>query len=418
MEVIVGSYDNKTYCISSTGTLKWSYKTGGHIDSSPTIADIDGDGKLETLIGSNDNKTYCIDSTGHLKWSFMTGGLVRSSAAVADIDGDKQLEVLIGSDDGYLYCLDRAGALEWKYKTEGPVVSSPAVADLDRDGKLEVVFGSEDGYLYCLGVRSAPVIAGAYPWPSIGYRQDIRHTGCITDSDKDGLTNNYEATVGTNPLSADTDSDGFTDYQEFLMSTNPFIKDWLGNLTIQLTPSAGNNATMPGWVFKTYGFTMVTTNATDVFVTSGTSLPLGVGAPPNGTATFLYLQITGTQINGTTGVALYVIYNRSLVRSLGIDESTMKLHRWNSTTSKWDPIPSTVTIINSTHGAIVAHLNHFSYFAVLETPSSGGSPTTLLIVAGAAGATLVVVVLAILVMRKRRVVRKVVRKRRARRVSR
>jgi hypothetical protein len=193
-----------------------------------------------------------------------------------------------------------------------------------------------------------------------------------------------------------------TDYQEFLRSTNPFVKDWLGSSPpIEMILGLGNNATMPTGAFEQYGFTMVTTNATNVIVTSGSSLPPGVGSPPNGTATFLYLQITGTQINGTTGASIYVYYNRTLVHNLGIAESTMQLHRWNSTTSKWVGVPSTATILNATHGVITAHLTHFSYFAVFGSSGSvSGSPTTLLLIGGAAvGAILVV--LAVVVVKKR-----------------
>ncbi|WXG44166.1 MAG: FG-GAP-like repeat-containing protein [Promethearchaeati archaeon SRVP18_Atabeyarchaeia-1] len=404
METVVGSIDNATYCISSTGTLKWSYKTGDNIHSSPTMADIDGDGKLEILIGSNDHRLYCLDSTGKLKWSYTTGDLIYSSAAVADIDGDRMLEVLVGSHDHYLYCLNRTGGLEWRFGTSDFILSSPTVADIDGDYKLEVVFGSSDGNAYCLSVASAPIVPSAYPWPSVGYREDIRHTGCITDSDKDGLTDGYEITVGTYPQNPDTDGDGFTDYQEFLISTNPFAKEWQSYPPVPLIPGPGNNATMPGSAFAEYHFTMSTTNATGVVVTSGNQLPPGVVAPPSGTAAFLYLQISGTQVNGTTGAAIYLYYDRSLVRSLGVDELAMQIHRWNATTLQWDAVPSKVTIINSTHGLISARLNHFSYFAVFGTSTGpSGSPMALLIIAGTAGAA-IVVVLAIVVVKKRSVV--------------
>jgi hypothetical protein len=402
MEIVVGSIDNTTYCVDSTGGLKWSFKTGDNIHSSPTISDIDGDGKLEVLIGSNDHKLYCLSSEGVPKWSYTTGDLIYSSVAVADIDGDRKLDILVGSHDYNLYCFDRTGGLEWSFGTGYYILSSPAVADIDGDGKLEVVFGSSDDHFYCLSVASAPIVPGAYPWPSIGYRGDVRHTGCITDTDKDGLTDNYEICAGTNPLSADTDNDGFTDYQEFQISTNPHLKEWNSNPPITLIPGIGNNATMPGSTFGNYGFTMVTTNASNVVVTSGSSLPPGVNAPPEGSAAFLYLQISGTQMNNTSGAAIYIYYDRQMVKSQGINELTMQIHRWNSTTLQWDAIPSTVTIINSTLGVITAHLNHFSYFAVLGS-SVPSSPSSLLLIAGAAGAA-IIVVLGILVVKKRHAV--------------
>jgi hypothetical protein len=532
MEVVVGAMDGKVHCISYNGVSKWNYTTGAEIYSSPTIADIDGDGKLETLVGSYDENIYCLSSTGGLRWSSATGGYVTSSPAVADIDGDKQLEVLVGTESGSISCFNRTGVKEWSYETGGVIRSSPAIADIDGDGKLEVVICQYEGYVYCLRVTSAPIAIDAFPWPSIGYREDVRHTGCITDSDQDGLTDNYEVTAGTNPNSPDTDGDTATDYQEFLASTNPFadtvppatitnlavttsttasitltwtapgnnsmsgnatgylvkystsggitdanwasatnftesqswvpVKNgtaethvvtglspntqywfaikaydevpnyssvsnsprlttlttgWQSNPPINLIPGPGNNATTPAGTFQQYGFTMVTNNATDVTVISASSNPPGTGAPPSGEISFLYLDIKGTQISGTSGLAIYIYYNRTLVPS-GIDETSMQIHRWNATTSRWVAIPSTVTIIDLTHGVITAHLDHFSYFAVLGTPSSGGNTSTLLIVAGVGGASIIVVVLAILVLRKRRVAAKVVKVRRTRRASR
>jgi len=152
-EVVFGSEDNYLYALNGeNGFLLWKFKTGGWIDSSPAIADIDGDGKLEVVFGSNDNYLYALNSeSGLLLWKFETGGYVKSSPAIADIDGDGKLEVVFGSNDNYLYALNgEDGSLLWKFETDGEIRSSPAIADIDGDGKLEVVFGGCDKYLYVL----------------------------------------------------------------------------------------------------------------------------------------------------------------------------------------------------------------------------------------------------------------------------
>lgn len=57
-----------------------------------------------------------------LKWKFKTGKAVKSSPII--VNG----VVYIGSDDGHLYALDAAtGELKWKYNAGKPVRSSPAV---------------------------------------------------------------------------------------------------------------------------------------------------------------------------------------------------------------------------------------------------------------------------------------------------
>nr|MDO8135669.1 PQQ-binding-like beta-propeller repeat protein [Candidatus Njordarchaeum guaymaensis] len=161
--------------------------------------------------------------TPQSEWNYTTGSDVHSSPCVADVDGDSQLEVLVGSADNKLYCLGGTGGLEWSYTTGESIHSSPCVADVDGDSQLEVLVGSYDHKVYCLSVVGAPFNVGAYPWPSICFHGDIRHSGCYVDSDHDGLMNGYEVTGGANPLIVDPDTDGFTDYEEFLASTNPLL---------------------------------------------------------------------------------------------------------------------------------------------------------------------------------------------------
>jgi outer membrane protein assembly factor BamB len=226
LEVLVGSLDNRTYCLNgATGAQKWNYTTGGWVWSSPTIVDVNDDGHLEVVVGSEDNQVCCLNgTTGTKLWNYTTGALVDSSPAVADIDGDRHLEVLVGSYDNRTYCLNgTTGAQKWNYTTGGNIYSSPVVADVNGTGHLEVLIGSEDNSIYCLSVVGAPFITGAYPWPSICFHGDARHGGCYADSDKEGLTDSYEVTAGTDPHNPDTDGDGLTDYQEFLVSSNPLL---------------------------------------------------------------------------------------------------------------------------------------------------------------------------------------------------
>ena len=50
------------------GTLKWSFKTGGMVRSSPAIG---SDGTI--YVGSDDYKLYAINPDGTEKWSFKAG---------------------------------------------------------------------------------------------------------------------------------------------------------------------------------------------------------------------------------------------------------------------------------------------------------------------------------------------------------
>lgn len=151
--------------------VKWSFKTGGPVVSSPVLAG----GVL--YVGSDDTAFYALEqATGALKWKFATGtknapgGLVRSTPAVADG------AVFFGCFDGNFYAVDAAsGALRWKFAMPGErhftapglhgylprqqpmpdfwdlYQSSPVVA-----GGL-VYFGCGDGALYALETATGAV---------------------------------------------------------------------------------------------------------------------------------------------------------------------------------------------------------------------------------------------------------------------
>ena len=140
----------------------WPYQIDQTFYSSPAVGDLDGDGVYEIVSGTgsywrNDGQlrgryVYCWDPYGHLKWRADIGHVATSSPALADIDNDGKLEVIIGAWDGKIYCLDENGYLQWSttlYDRDGnsysnlgevaAVKASPTVADIDGDGDLEVL---------------------------------------------------------------------------------------------------------------------------------------------------------------------------------------------------------------------------------------------------------------------------------------
>jgi outer membrane protein assembly factor BamB len=111
---IVSADYTKVIC----GLSKWSYPTGGVIDSSPAVG---ADGTI--YVGSYDRKIYAIRPTGSLKWSYTTGGSIFSSPALSS-EGN----VYISSMNGLLYAISAGGTLLWTYNTGKPILASPAVA--------------------------------------------------------------------------------------------------------------------------------------------------------------------------------------------------------------------------------------------------------------------------------------------------
>jgi outer membrane protein assembly factor BamB len=142
--------------------VKWQYKTGGALVSSPIVT-----GEA-IYFGSNDHNLYALDrQTGALRWKFPTKGRITATPAV--VEG----RVYFGSYDSQFYALDAAkGTLLWKFSTAGErhfsgshlhgaqpaaevvpdpfdvFLSSPAVA------AGTVYFGSGDGNVYALDAAS------------------------------------------------------------------------------------------------------------------------------------------------------------------------------------------------------------------------------------------------------------------------
>ena len=72
------------------------------------------------------------------------------------------------------------------------------------------------------------------------------------DSDHDGLTDQEENNIGTDPYKADTDGDGLTDYEEVkIYKTNPLNPDTDGDgYSDGVEVRTGNNPLGPGKIFN------------------------------------------------------------------------------------------------------------------------------------------------------------------------
>jgi hypothetical protein len=113
--------------------------------SSPGLADLNGDGKLEIVAPFY--STFVYDAQGRLLGKgTATKGRVYAPGVVADLDGDGKPEVVVGGNDGTVAAYDLAGGrlrVKWTASTcsggQCPEARGMAAADLDGDGKIEVV---------------------------------------------------------------------------------------------------------------------------------------------------------------------------------------------------------------------------------------------------------------------------------------
>lgn len=163
-EIAVGSLDGWLYVLRPSGgklVRVWSADLGTMINSSPAVADLDGDGLKEILVGAGDTQrppgsgvhVFAHDSRKLGYWPTPDApGLpngVFATPAVGDVTGDGRPNVVFGSFNHRIYVKDAGGAdvPGWEggkfvYDT---VWSSPALADVNGDGRLEIVIGSDLG---------------------------------------------------------------------------------------------------------------------------------------------------------------------------------------------------------------------------------------------------------------------------------
>jgi hypothetical protein len=141
--VVVGCEDAYIYCLStSSGSLRWKYKTGSSVTSSPAIISAAAAQPQTVVIGSSDSHVYCLSAnTGSLRWKYLTGSSVEASPAIAQ-DGS----IIIGSYDHFLYHLSSSGSLLWKFQTGNFVYSSAAISQVGS-----VAVGNDDTNIYIFG---------------------------------------------------------------------------------------------------------------------------------------------------------------------------------------------------------------------------------------------------------------------------
>uniref|UniRef100_UPI0034DF6D21 FG-GAP-like repeat-containing protein n=1 Tax=Candidatus Thiodubiliella endoseptemdiera TaxID=2738886 RepID=UPI0034DF6D21 len=237
LDLVVGEKNGTLKYYQNTGTTSspaYEAKTGGNnpfngIDvggySSPTLADIDGDGDLDLVVGERDGTLKYYQNTGTTSnpaYEAKTGddnpfnGIDvgnYSTPNLADIDGDGDLDLVVGEVYGTLKYYQNTSstsnpAYEAKTGDDNPFngidvgySSKPTLADIDGDGDLDLVMGEAYGtlkYYQNTGTTSNPA-----------YEAKIGDDNPFNGID----VGDYSSPVGdySSPVLADIDGDGDLD---------------------------------------------------------------------------------------------------------------------------------------------------------------------------------------------------------------
>lgn len=158
VEIVVNGYHSSNqdslYVLDCQGNLEpgWPVCVPYCRLSPPALADLDRDQDLEILVGGTDKlHAYHHDGSPVSGWpvSPATGGNVNSSLVIAEIDGDtNQVEVVAKAKDLiYAYHGDGSMVAGFPYTIDdsshtGTTSPSPVVGDMDHDGDVEFCFSS------------------------------------------------------------------------------------------------------------------------------------------------------------------------------------------------------------------------------------------------------------------------------------
>ncbi len=186
-----GADSVKVWALELDGRVKagWPKTTDGVTNASPTLADLDGDGRLEVAIGTFDSRhgrgsggsVFAWDGTGRAIPGYPRtsgGGVVLGQLSTGDFDGDGGQDLLVPTGGAIFAYSGKTGARMFSL-AEGTGTgfhSTPLVADVDRDGRLDIVaagFRGNAGVVlrYELGGAAR---AGNLAWPQYR-RNDVKN---------------------------------------------------------------------------------------------------------------------------------------------------------------------------------------------------------------------------------------------------
>ncbi|MFH1676205.1 MAG: PQQ-binding-like beta-propeller repeat protein, partial [bacterium] len=172
-------------------TILWSYVTGGEIQCTPSLVDLNGDSKLEVIVSSDDMNVYALNgATGLPYWiqpapnPDATNFLMHGTPAIAQFN-DGAFDAVIGCGNGYLIALNgEDGSTIWEYKAGGGIVGTPGVSDVNGDSIPDVCVGAYDTFIHMVNGANGKKLWTYYVGPGL---YNIQNSPIMVDLNGDNI---------------------------------------------------------------------------------------------------------------------------------------------------------------------------------------------------------------------------------------
>lgn len=176
-EVVAAGSDGVLRAWDSSGRELpgWPVDLGLPVAARPALADLDGDGYLETVVPAGSSKIIGLRSNGSRveNWPLEldrgdSAVVSTSSPIVGDVDADGTLDVLAVGPDGNVFAWNAVSGelLSGFPLSSDPPAGSPWAGDADGDGDLDVLTAGDSGRVMFYGLprdEGAPPV-GDFVW--------------------------------------------------------------------------------------------------------------------------------------------------------------------------------------------------------------------------------------------------------------
>ncbi len=144
------------YAYDREGKLHWRTEVGGEIQGGVAVGKLTDDSSL-SVAACWDGGAAAIDSSGSKMWQREVPAPSGSTPVLADLDGDGKLEVVINAGSGILALEGDTGTVLWEYSVPGTQFVAPAIGEFTRNGRPRIVTADQRETVHVLNEEGSPL---------------------------------------------------------------------------------------------------------------------------------------------------------------------------------------------------------------------------------------------------------------------